>query len=180
MKSPLFRHGSRNEPHNTTQQRSRRTEAATTRRTEHHGTRYPIHMEEPFLSAKLTRHLHVFLLLGHLVVILLAMAHRPHARPGHELGRTGADLLHQLVGHPGHHVRLWRHPRPARHQAQARHRRLHARGARRPVRPVRIRADAHRRRQHPLRRRAHRIHRAIRRFHGGMLAVRGAHRTVFP
>ena len=44
-------------------------------------------MEESFLSAEFLRHLHVLLLVGHLVVLLLPLAHDPT----HGLGMTSAE-----------------------------------------------------------------------------------------
>ena len=150
------------------------------RKREINGKLNSICMEESFLSAELLWHLHVLLLLGHLVVLLLQVAYRPDPRPGHDLRRAGPDLLHQLAGHFGHHVRIRRHSGPAWHQAQTRHLHLRRSGTGRPVRAVRICPDAHRRRRNPLRRRAHRLHRAVRRLHGRLLPVRGGHRTLFP
>lgn len=130
-------------------------------------------VEEPFLSAKLIRHLPLLLLMGHLVVLLPALAqlHGPQRR------RSGHHLLHQLTRHPCAHVLLRPDPRQSGPQTASRARNLHDRGARRALRAVHLRAaHAH---QHDGRRND-RLHRAVRWVHGRLFAHRGRHRTVQP
>lgn len=93
------------EPSYTTQLRLRQ-------RGSHHGNNHE-GVEEPLLPAKLNRHLPVLLLLGHLVVVLPALAQLD----GTQRRGSGHDLFDQLAGHAHPHVRVRPHPGQSRTQA---------------------------------------------------------------